>query len=278
MEYNSQSSYFNSNQLKRFILYKQIRTNKLFSINTRTINLNAINADISNANIKYANITKTDISDSDISYSYIHDLEVKKANIDNLNVKHDITLNNNPYLPIGIVLPYATDNNEPEGWLFCNGQEVSKTTYQSLWLIIGNKFGLASNPNNFKLPDLQGRVIVGSGSGSGLTSRSIGQNGGAETHTLTTSEIPSHNHTGTTSTNGDHTHTVGNTVQKDGNGTPGSIDNEGSEINTTYTINTTTSTNGNHNHTFTTNNTGGGQAHNNMQPFTVLNYIIKYRV
>lgn len=149
MDYQNQSFYFNSNQLKRFILYRQVRTNKLISIQ----------ADISNANIKYANIIKTDISDSDIK---------------NLNVHHDITLNNNPYLPIGIVLLYAT-TTAPEGWLVCNGQEVSKLTYSSLWNVISTTFGVATDPdNNFKLPDLQGRVIVGSGNGSGLTSRSIG--------------------------------------------------------------------------------------------------------
>ena len=236
MEYINQSPYFNSNQLKRFILYRQIRTNKLISTH----------ADISNAIIK-------------------------KADIDNLNVKHDITLNNNPYLPIGIVLPYAT-TTAPQGWLVCNGQEVSKTTYASLWDVIGTTFGVATDPDNFKLPDLRGRVIVGNGTGSGLSDRNIGQNGGEETHTLTISEIPSHNHS---INDPSHTHNTANTVQKNGVNTPDGIDNEGNEINTVTTITTTSSsaTTG-----ITINNTGGGNAHNIMQPFTVLNYIIKYRV
>jgi microcystin-dependent protein len=300
MEYQNQSFYFNSNQLKRFILYKQVRTNKLFSVHADISNANIkyaniiktdisnadikyaniIKTDISNADIKYANIIKTDISDSDISYSYIHELEVKQANIDNLNVKHDITLNNNPYLPIGIVLPYAT-TNAPEGWLVCNGQEVSKITYASLWNVISTTFGVATDPdNNFKLPDLRGRVIVGDGTGNGLSNRNIGQTGGAETHTLTTSEIPAHNHTGTTSTDGNHTHQLNMVETDDGNfsNQPGQhpVGDANKGNGDDHFINTESA--GTHNHTFTTNNTGGGQAHNIMQPFTVLNYIIKYRV
>jgi microcystin-dependent protein len=272
MEYNNQSSYFNSNQLKRFILYRHVRTNKLLSITADISNANIKYAnitktDISNANIKYANITKTDISDSDISYSYIHDLEVKKANIDNLNVKHDITLNNNPYLPIGIVLPYAT-TNAPEGWLVCNGQEVSKITYSSLWNIIGTTFGVASNPNNFKLPDLRGRVIVGDGTGIGLSNRNIGQTGGAETHTLTIDEIPSHNHT-INDPGHNHTENISSGNLSIENDNPDVYGNQTSS----FIGNTGTSNTG-----ITINNTGGGQPHNNMPPFAVLNYIIKYRV
>ncbi|ULY68609.1 hypothetical protein [Chlorella virus XW01] len=282
MDYINQSPYFNSNNLKRFILYRNIRTNKIKSITGSFINADISYAyikdlDCSNADISYAYIKDLDCSNADISYALIDDLEVQKANIKNLNVQHDITLNNNPYLPIGIVLPFAT-TIAPEGWLVCNGQEVSKTTYASLWNIIGNTFGVAVDSNNFKLPDLRGRVIIGNGAGDGLTNRSIGQNGGSETHTLTINEIPSHTHTGTTNSSGAHNHTVQNTVQKTGNNTPDGLDSTINEIDNIATTTTTTSTDGNHTHTFTTNSTGGGQAHNIVQPFTVLNYIIKYRV
>jgi microcystin-dependent protein len=256
MDYINQSSYFDSNNLKRFILYRNIRTNKIRSINSSFVNM-----DVSNADIK------------------------------NLNVHHDITLNNNPYLPIGIVLPYAT-TTAPEGWLVCNGQEVSKTTYASLWNVIGTTFGTSVLPDNFILPDLRGRVIVGNGTGIGLTARSIGDISGAETHTLTENEMPSHNHTGTTNSSGNHSHTYQDvaTTEAGGSGTNDKIglnspDNDngliyrgadGNLYNTPQNLNT--STNGDHTHTFTTNNTGGGQPHNNMPPFAVLNYIIKYRV
>lgn len=256
MDYLNQSPYFKSDNLKRFILYRNIRTNKIRSINSSFVNM--------------------DVSNADISYALIHDLDVSSANITNLNVHHDITLNNQPYLPIGIVLPYAS-NTAPEGWLVCDGSDVSKNDYPHLYAVITNKFG-DETTDNFKLPDLRGRVIVGSGNGSGLTARSIGDVSGAETHTLTIAEMPSHNHTGTTNTSGNHTHDVNNTVQKTGQNTPSGLDSTGDEIDTSNTTSTTTSENGAHTHTFTTNSTGGGNAHNNMQPFLVLNYIIKYRV
>ena len=247
MEYINQSPYF-INNLKRFVLYRNLRINRI-----RTLNASIVTTDISNADIKYAHIKDLDVSNTDISYAYIHDLEAKKADFDNLNVKHDITLNNNPYLPIGIVLPYAT-TTAPQGWLVCNGQEVSKTTYASLWDVIGTTFGVATDPNNFKLPDLRGRVIVGNGTGSGLSDRNIGQLGGAETHTLTENEIPS------------HTHQYGDTYRTGTQDTDNAFSTETAADNTSTT------------QTKTTDATGGGQPHNNMPPFAVLNYIIKYRV
>ncbi|ULY68610.1 hypothetical protein [Chlorella virus XW01] len=259
MDYINQKPYFDSNNLKRFILYRNIRTNKIRSITGSFITM--------------------DTSNADISYALIDDLEVKKADIKNLNVQHDITLNNNPYLPIGIVLPFAT-TTAPEGWLVCNGQEVSKTTYASLWNIIGNTFGVAVDSNNFKLPDLRGRVIVGNGMGNGLSNRNIGDISGSETHTLTIAEIPGHTHTGTTNSSGTHSHELnivdkddGNFTNSDGQHPVGDAEKfNGND----HMINTEPA--GNHTHTFTTNSTGGGQAHNNMPPFAVLNYIIKYRV
>lgn len=218
MDYSNQSIYFPNNDLYKFLLYRNIRTNKLVTINTKSVNL--------------------DVSNGDIQL---------------LNVHHDITLNNNPYLPIGIVLPFAT-TVAPQGWLICNGQEVSKVTYVSLWNVIGTTFGVADDDTKFKLPDLRGRVIVGNGAGINLTPKTLGQTGGAETHTLTIDEIPS------------HTHNTANTVQKTGNNTPGTIDSTANEIDNVNTVTTTSSA------------TGGGQAHNIMQPFTVLNYIIKYLV
>lgn len=148
-------------------------------------------------------------------------------------------------------------------------------------------------------PDLRGRFVLGQGQGSGLTNRVLNDIGGEEAHLLTSSEIPSHTHTGTTDANGlhahtgttnltgAHSHTVNNTVQKTGVNTPGSLDNDGNEIDTVNTSTTTTSINGDHSHTistttegshthtFTTASTGGGLSHNNMPPFYVLAYIMK---
>jgi microcystin-dependent protein len=154
-------------------------------------------------------------------------------------------------VPVGAVLAYGS-NKAPNGWLSCLGQEVNRSDYPNLFAVIGTTYGPGNESTTFNLPNLAGRVIVGQGSGAGLTARNMGSTGGAETHTLTTDEMPS------------HSHDVSNTVQKSGSNTPSGLDNEGNEIDTVSTVSTASTS------------LGGGEAHNNMQPFTVMNYIIKY--
>lgn len=128
----------------------------------------------------------------------------------------------------------------------------------------------------------QGRVLLSQGS-----SYPVGSTGGSATHTLSVSEMPSHdhggtvssggshNHNGTTDTNGNHTHTL----HKGNNGSGGAYFSQGQ----VYGLNSgtvsppdyagqhnhtfTTSSNGTHTHTISISNTGGGSAHNNMQPY-----------
>lgn len=167
------------------------------------------------------------------------------------------------------------------GWLLCDGRSISRTHYPGLFDVIGTKFG-ADDDDTFKLPDFRGRVIGQPGQGDGLSNRLMGDIVGAETHTLTGLEMPSHLHTGTTTSNGSHTHTVNDpghthtqtTINDDFNNSginpPGfTSDSAGSmtwnNINSSTTGITINSA-GAHTHTFTTNSTGGGQAHNNMQP------------
>jgi microcystin-dependent protein len=83
-------------------------------------------------------------------------------------------------------------SGDHNGWLVCDGRSVSTTTYSALFAVIGYSFG--GSGGNFTLPDLRGRVPGGIGQGSGLTNRTIGTKFGAETHTLSTSEMPVHNH------------------------------------------------------------------------------------
>ena len=176
------------------------------------------------------------------------------------------TLNQNDYLPVGSVIPYA-GVTPPQTFLLCDGKAVSRITYSLLFSVISTTYGVGDSTSTFNLPDLRGRTIIGSGTGPSLTNRTINQSGGAETVTLTTAQIPAHNHTGNTSTDGWHTHTMNNNYSsgntsaaydESGDGTKSSTDGAGS-----------------HSHSLYINNTGGGGAHENMQPFRVLNYIIK---
>lgn len=148
-------------------------------------------------------------------------------------------------LPSGLLMMTAAPGGAPAGWLLCDGTAVSRTTYSSLFSIIGTTYGVGDNSTTFNLPDLRGRVPIGSGQGSGLTNRTLGGTGGSETHTLTVDEIPAHTHTyerniGTASPTGS-----GGVTCRDLLDYP------------------------------ETSSTGGGQPHNNMQPYLVVNYIIK---
>ncbi len=144
------------------------------------------------------------------------------------------------------------------GWLICQGQAVSRTTYANLFSVIGTNFGVGDNSTTFNLPDPQGRVPIGIG--TGLTARTLGAKGGSETHTLTTAEMPSHNHGVTDS---GHAH-----VSPVYDGTNGSLraPNSTSMADDYYpTIPTYTAYTG-----ISINNTGGGAPHNNMPPFLAI--------
>jgi len=171
---------------------------------------------------------------------------------------------------------------EINGWLLCNGQSLSITEYKDLYNVIGTNFG-STGAGYFNVPDFTSRVIGMFGPSEGdseLTIRTMGQAVGTETETLSTDQIPSHYHIGTTDGAGGHTHTsnasggsgtfadpatglaVANSL-----GTTITTDITNGEVNTKITpVALTIDAVPNHTHTFTTQNTGGGQAHNNMQP------------
>jgi len=161
-------------------------------------------------------------------------------------------------VPVGVVLAYGS-SNAPHGWLNCLGQEVLRADYPSLFAVIGTTYGAGDGSTTFNLPNLAGRVAVGQGSGLGLTPRSMGATGGVETHALNTSEMPSHSHT---------SNAVGGTIgliTADGAYTAINVDSSAVEPNV-YSAPAALSIN----------NAGEGAAHNNVQPFVVLNYIIKH--
>ena len=107
-------------------------------------------------------------------------------------------------IPIGMVAPFA-GSTAPTGWLLCYGQNVSRATYSALRDVLNYAFGSGDGSTTFGLPDLRGRVVAGlnnmGGTGSSALngqswSSTLGQSGagGSQSHTLSTSEMPSHNH------------------------------------------------------------------------------------
>lgn len=156
-------------------------------------------------------------------------------------------------IPTGAMIPYA-GASAPTGYLFCYGQAVNRTDYAALHTAIGTVYGTGDGSTTFNLPDLRGRVVAGkddmggtsanrlTNQTGGLDGDTLAATGGAETHTLTTAQMPSHTHPLTT----------------------------GSSTGTGF--NRTTSTAGS---TTNSNSTGGDGAHNNVQPTIISNYIIK---
>jgi microcystin-dependent protein len=167
----------------------------------------------------------------------------------------------------GMIIPfnlgyYETNTGRvgpPGGWLLCDGTNGT--------------------------PDLRGKFILGSGQGVGLTNRTEGQVGGAETHVLTINEMPSHNHTADVSgghvhsiTDPGHSHSYVNNTNDQG--TDNAFNTETAADNADLPQTTGISTTGIQInfagvHTHNINNTGGGEAHNNMPPFYVLTYIMR---
>lgn len=166
--------------------------------------------------------------------------------------------------PPGVVSAFA-GSSAPTGWLLCYGQEVSRSTYGDLFSAIGTTYGIGNGSTTFNLPDLRGRVTAGrddmggiaanrltnSGTGNpGINGSTLGASGGSDRHQLTTGQMPSHTHT-----------VYGQTVQRTA---------AGSLVATAVTAGTTSDTNR------TSAPEGDNQAHPNVQPTIVLNYIIKY--
>ncbi len=79
-------------------------------------------------------------------------------------------------------------NFPPKGWALCNGQLLPINQNQALFSLLGTSYG-GNGMTNFALPDLRGRSAVHTG-----TEISLGQTGGAGTHTLTASQMPAHGH------------------------------------------------------------------------------------
>ena len=175
-------------------------------------------------------------------------------------------------MPVGGVLPYAGATS-PTGWLLCSGKTIgnvgsgadfASADYETLFDLIKSYYGNAgtedwASGDTVLLPDLQGRVIAGkddmSGTSAdrltdltgGVNGDSLGDTGGSETHQLLEAELPSHS----------HSYLRPNVLTIGATGTPSGNYVDGASA-------------------VSTGSTGSDQAHNNVQPTIILNYIIKY--
>ena len=174
--------------------------------------------------------------------------------------------------PTGIISPYA-GVSAPSGWLLCYGQAVSRATYATLFALVSTTYGSGDGSTTFNVPDLRGRVVAGqddmggtsadrlTGLSGGVDGDVLGGAGGAQSHTLSTTEMPSHTHYDSGHAHGTQTYDVAG-AGSFGLQAGGGAQRAGSSG--TYTGWAVLS------------NTGGGGAHNNVQPTVILNYIIKY--
>jgi microcystin-dependent protein len=147
-------------------------------------------------------------------------------------------------------------NFAPYQWALCDGQLLSISQNAALFSLIGTYYG-GNGTSNFQLPNFQGKAAVAAGSGIGLSPRFIGEEAGETTVTLLTAEMPAHNHSmmahglslgGTTSPQGAALAQANNLYLPSGTLTPMSVK--------------------------AISPAGGSVAHNNVQPFLMLTFII----
>lgn len=152
-------------------------------------------------------------------------------------------------LPVGGIAPFG-GATAPRGWLLCDGAAISRTAYPELFTTLGTTYGVGDGSTTFNLPDLRGRAPVGEdGAAARLTaSDTLGASAGAEKHTLVAGEMPSHTHKWLTNN---------------------AAINDGSDIAQRSTVT------GSAQSTTPTSSAGSDQAHNNMQPYQVVNFIVR---
>ncbi|WP_019962360.1 phage tail protein [Woodsholea maritima] len=149
-------------------------------------------------------------------------------------------------------------NFAPRGWAFCDGQLLPIANNTTLFSLIGTTYG-GDGRTTVALPNMEGRAPMHPGRGPGLTSRRLGERIGSETSTLTEATLPQHTHTlrGTTGFANEREPSSTRTFAQFF--APSYSNNDQNLVDLAFE---------------TLPEAGGGQAHNNMQPYITLNFII----
>ena len=149
-------------------------------------------------------------------------------------------------------------NFAPAGWALCQGQVLPIAENDALFSLIGTTYG-GDGVSNFALPNIASRIPLHQGNGPGLSPRVIGEAGGSETVTLTAGQLAAHNHAAVCSnTTANSASPVNSYWSTDSGGNTRAYSTTSGSTMAALAIGIT----------------GGGQPHNNVQPYLVINYII----
>ena len=287
-------------------LFNELKLSLSTSLKSSLIDINEIKSsllDINEIKSNLININEIkssllDINEIKLNLSDIN--EIKSSLLDINEIKLSLSTIN--LLPIGSIIIYSGEYI-PKDWLKCDGSQLLISDYTELYNVIGNIYG--GNNLIFNLPDSQGKNIIGTSN-----KYELGKSGGEEVHLLTIDELPTHNfsgitdisgdhnHNGNTGLSGDHTHKGNSNINDYGlihksSGNNNTVNNLSLtngidlpdlltkplklEINNSGEHNHSIINDGNHSHKFTTNSLGLNKSHNIMQPYIVMNYLIKYK-
>lgn len=177
--------------------------------------------------------------------------------------------------PVGCLKPTVSLVPD-DGYLFCDGSVIFRAVYPTLFAKIATRYGAGDGSLTFGIPDFRGKTLVMLDSGQ-VEFNTVGMIGGEKTHTLSGSEMPGHTHTGNTTSSGAHNHNIllvnGLSAATAGNGSGGFSVGTAGTPQAPLIVDQGQSA---HSHNFTTDSSGSGAAHNNLQPFAVINIQIKY--
>lgn len=197
---------------------------------------------------------QTDDVVDDLTHEYTtRPLSAKQGKVlkDTINsIEHSV-------IPPGSILAWTT-STAPTGWLICDGSAISRTTYADLFDVLGTTYGSGDGSTTFNIPDLKGKIAVGQDTNDNDFD-TLGNTGGSK-------ELQAHNHGGYTSTN--YAYNSPEVYVEGGNVDFYALNWNGSLVGSDNTYREKTL----HNHEISTDGTGDS---GNLQPYIVLNYIIK---